>query len=79
MALIRALSLASPVLLLDEATGALDQESTDLVEVVLRERLADGVAIIMVTHSEQQAVRLGSQHMVMQAGRLRPAGQALSC
>ena len=73
MALIRALSLASPVLLLDEATGALDQESTDLVEMVLRARLADGVTIIMVTHSAQQAARLGDRHLVMQAGRLLPA------
>lgn len=73
MALIRALSIASPVLLLDEPTGALDQESTDLLEAVLRERLAAGVSIIMVTHSAQQAVRLGNQHMIMQAGQLLPA------
>ena len=66
MALIRTLSLASPVLLLDEPTGALDQESTDRVEGLLRDRLASGTTIVMVTHSEQQAQRLGHQHLVMQ-------------
>jgi putative ABC transport system ATP-binding protein len=65
MALIRTLSLTSPVLLLDEPTGALDQESTERVEVLLRERLAAGTTIVMVTHSDQQAQRLGHRHLVM--------------
>jgi ABC-type iron transport system FetAB ATPase subunit len=73
MALIRALALASPVLLLDEVTGALDEDSTALVEAVLRERLAAGVAIAMVTHSAAQAARLGHRHLRMEAGRLVPA------
>jgi len=66
MALIRTLSLASPVLLLDEPTGSLDQESTSQVEVLLCERLAAGTTIVMVTHSDQQAQRLGHQHLVLQ-------------
>ena len=65
------LSLASPVLLLDEPTGALDQESTERVEVLLRERIAAGTTIVMVTHSDQQAQRLGHRHLVMQL-TLRP-------
>lgn len=65
MALIRTLSLASPVLLLDEPTGALDQESTDRVETLLYDRLAAGTTIVMVTHSDQQAHRLGHRHLVM--------------
>jgi putative ABC transport system ATP-binding protein len=66
MALIRALALASPVLLLDEPTGALDQDSTQRVETVLQERLAAGVTIAMVTHSAEQAARLGRRHMRME-------------
>jgi putative ABC transport system ATP-binding protein len=73
LALIRALALNSPVLLLDEPTGALDQESTQLVEQVLRERLAAGVAIAMVTHTPQQAVRLGQRHLRMENRHLVPA------
>jgi putative ABC transport system ATP-binding protein len=73
LALIRALALDSPVLLLDEPTGALDQESTQLVEQVLRERLAAGVAIAMVTHTPEQAVRLGQRHLRMENRHLVPA------
>ncbi len=73
LALIRALALASPVLLLDEPTGALDEESSQRVEALLRERLADGTAIVMVTHSPQQAARLGHRHLQMAARHLVPA------
>jgi ABC-type iron transport system FetAB ATPase subunit len=72
-ALIRALALQSPVLLLDEATGALDEDSTVLVENLLRERLADGVTIAMVTHSAAQAARLGHRQLRMEDRRLVPA------
>ncbi len=73
MALIRALALRSPVLLLDEPTGALDQDSTDLVEMVLRERLARGTTILMVTHSTAQGERLAHHHLRMENRRLVPA------
>jgi ABC-type iron transport system FetAB ATPase subunit len=65
LALIRALACAPKVLLTDEPTGALDADTTALVETVLRERLAEGVAIILVTHSPAQAARLGHQHFRM--------------
>ena len=73
MALIRVLALRSPVLLLDEPTGALDEASTLLVENVLRERLAAGVTIAMVTHSAAQAERLAQRHLRMENRRLVPA------
>ncbi len=70
MALIRALAVESPVLLLDEPTGALDQDSTALVEEMLAERLATGTAILMVTHNPEQARRVGSRQAQMVARRL---------
>ena len=70
MALIRALAVEPPVLLLDEPTGALDQDSTALVEEILAERLAGGTAILMVTHIPEQARRVGSQQAQMVARRL---------
>ena len=73
LALIRALALASPVLLLDAATGALDEQSTQRVEAVLREYLANGVTIAMVTHSPEQAARLGHRHLRMAERHLVPA------
>jgi putative ABC transport system ATP-binding protein len=73
MALIRTLALHSPVLLLDEPTGPLDEHSTVLVENLLGERLAAGIMIIMVTHSAAQAARLGHRHLRMENRRLVPA------
>lgn len=70
LALIRAMALQSPVLLLDEPTGALDQDSTALVETLVRERLAAGTAVLLVSHSPEQAVRLGSRHFRMVERRL---------
>ena len=64
-ALIRALLLDPPVLLLDEPTGALDRETTARVEAVLLERLAAGVAAVVVTHSPEQAMRLGTRQLRM--------------
>ena len=70
LALIRAMALDSPVLLLDEPTGALDQDSTRLVEALLRERLTTGSAMLLVSHSPEQAVRLGDRHYRMVERRL---------
>jgi putative ABC transport system ATP-binding protein len=58
------------VLLLDEPTGPLDEESVVRVETLLRERLASGTAIVLVTHDPNQAQRLGEQRYRMMAGRL---------
>ena len=73
IALIRALALAPPVLLLDEPTGALDPETTLLVETVLRDSVAAGTTMLFVTHSEDQAARLGGRRLRMENGRLAPA------
>jgi putative ABC transport system ATP-binding protein len=73
LALLRALAVASPMLLLDEPTGALDAQSTQLVEAVLREQAANGTTIALVTHSPEQAARLGHRHLRMTARRLVPA------
>jgi energy-coupling factor transport system ATP-binding protein len=67
------LALQPQVLLLDEATGALDEDSTVLVENVLRERLAEGATIAMVTHSAAQAARLGHRQLRMENRCLVPA------
>lgn len=72
LALVRALVLAPPVLLLDEPTGALDPDTMLLVETVLLGRLATGTTILVVTHSEGQARRLGSRRMRMENRRLVP-------
>jgi ABC-type iron transport system FetAB ATPase subunit len=70
LSLARALLLNPRVLLLDEPTGSLDEESVTRVEAVLQERMANGTSILLVTHDPKQAARLGSQHYHMMAGHL---------
>jgi ABC-type iron transport system FetAB ATPase subunit len=73
LALIRALVVDSPVLLLDEPTSALDAAGTERIEAVLLERMAAGVAIVLVTHNPAQAERLAGRRFIMTAGRLEAA------
>jgi putative ABC transport system ATP-binding protein len=68
--LARALLPSPPVLLLDEPTGPLDEESVAQVETLLQERMASGTSILLVTHDPDQAERLGSQRYRMVAGHL---------
>ena len=68
--LVRAMLPDPPVLLLDEPTGPLDEESVARVELLLRERMTAGTSILLVTHDPNQAQRLGGQHYRMVAGRL---------
>jgi ABC-type iron transport system FetAB ATPase subunit len=70
LALVRALLQYPPVLLLDEPTGPLDEESVTRVEALLRERMATGVSILLVTHDANQAERMADQRYRMAAGRL---------
>jgi putative ABC transport system ATP-binding protein len=71
LSLVRALLSAPPVLLLDEPTGPLDEESVVRVETLLRERMAAGTAILLVTHDPKQAERMGVQRFRMTAGRMQ--------
>lgn len=73
LALVRALLLDPRVLLLDEPTGALDEDATGAVEAVLRARLDAGCAIVLVTHSAAQAKRLGDMRLRLAGGRFAEA------
>jgi putative ABC transport system ATP-binding protein len=73
LAVIRALVLDSPALLLDEPTSALDAEAAGKVEAVLQSRLRDGCAILMVSHDAGQAQRLRAEPYEMVDRKLRPA------
>ncbi|TLU71105.1 ABC transporter ATP-binding protein [Lichenicoccus roseus] len=73
LALLRVLALDAPVLLLDEPTGALDPEAVLRAEDLLRQRLAAGTSILMVTHDPAQANRVGTACAVLEGGRLQVA------
>jgi putative ABC transport system ATP-binding protein len=72
LGLIRALAAKPRVLLLDEPTSALDPTSTRLAETLLREQKDAGTILILVTHDESQANRLGDQLYTMHRGVLEP-------
>lgn len=65
MALIRALVRKPIFLLLDEPTSALDEETTLLVEVLLRDAKNSGTGMIIVTHDKAQCARLADHTYVM--------------
>ena len=73
LALVRLLLLAPRVMLLDEPTAALDEAAAARVEAVLAERLAAGVAILLVTHDDAQAARLAGRRLRIVDGRLEDA------
>jgi len=58
LAIVRALVLNSPGLLLDEPTSALDTEDAMRVEAALQAKLQQGCVIVMVSHDAGQAARL---------------------
>lgn len=70
LALLRALARGPDVLLLDEPTSALDPASISAVETLLREALAAGLVLLIVTHDAGVAERLGAKRYAMAAGRL---------
>jgi phosphate-transporting ATPase len=73
LALVRALVNRPRVLLLDEPTAALDDDSRLAVEALLAERRAEGAALLWVTHDMAQAARLGGRCLQIAAGRLSDA------
>lgn len=57
LALVRALLLQPRVLLLDEPSSALDAESVEAMEAVIRDETRSGLAALIVTHDAAQAAR----------------------
>ncbi len=74
MALVRSLSRQPRVLLLDEPTASLDAASALAAEALVSARMrSEGLAVIWVTHSREQAQRLGHRVLEVRNHQLRPA------
>ena len=65
----RAMACRPEILLMDEPTGDLDDESTHHVLSLLREAADNGHAVLLVTH-EQEAARYADRLYKMTAGKL---------
>jgi ABC-type multidrug transport system ATPase subunit len=53
-------------MLLDEPISGLDPETTLIVEDLLKQRAADGAAVIFVTHDSDQANRPATRKLILQ-------------
>ena len=71
VALARILALKSEIILLDEPTTSLDQESERLIEgLILRINREQGTTIIMVSHDNQQAMALSTRILPLLEGKI---------
>ncbi|MHA1542423.1 MAG: ABC transporter ATP-binding protein [Candidatus Hodarchaeales archaeon] len=70
VSLIRTLANNPEVLLLDEPTSSLDIKTEDTIEKLLLNLSKQGISIIIVTHSLEQAKRLTNQVIVLREGLL---------
>lgn len=81
MALVRLMMRSYDLVILDEPTAAMDMESTLLSETLIAQYVKESqCALILVTHSLQQARRLADQVLFLKNGQLLergPATQAL--
>lgn len=78
VALARALVIRPKVLLLDEPTAGLDDDSLSLFETNLTALSQAGVAVIMSTHDGDQARRLNGEVFRLENGRLTQAVETSS-
>jgi putative ABC transport system ATP-binding protein len=75
VSLARTLANAPEILLLDEPTSSLDDESEREVETLIRSIIqTQNLTCVIVTHDKQQAARLANRMMMMEDGRLVQIG-----
>lgn len=73
----RLLACQPQVALLDEPTSALDPTATDTIEELIAHLAVDhNLAVLVVTHNPDQALRLGGETLLMVDGRLVEHGPA---
>lgn len=75
MALARLMMKSFDLVILDEPTAAMDMETTSLAEELILQYVRDtGCALILVTHSLQQARRTADEVLFFRSGKLLESG-----
>ena len=74
VAIARALAMDPEVLLFDEPTSALDPEMVGEVLQVMKERAADGMTMVVVTHEMGFAREVGNRILFMDGGKIVEQG-----
>jgi ABC-type sugar transport system ATPase subunit len=69
VAICRAASFSSKLVIMDEPTAALGVQETAKVEQLIRRLRNDGHAVLLISHNFEQVLRLSDQVWVMRAGR----------
>ena len=77
VALARALVKRPKVLLLDEPLGALDRKLREQMQIELKRLQQDtGIAFVVVTHDQEEALTLADRIALLDRGQDRAAGDA---
>ena len=69
MAIARAVTWSTQVLLLDEPTAALGVEQQDRVASLIREAAAKGLGVLVISHNIQQVLDVADRVVVLYHGR----------
>lgn len=70
LAMVRALACDPKLIFLDEPCANLDPRASVQVEHLITSAVASGVKVIMVTHDQAQARRLGAEFILMHQGQI---------
>ena len=70
LAMVRALACDPKLIFLDEPCANLDPRASVQVEHLIKSAVASGVKVIMVTHDQAQARRLGAEFILMHQGQI---------
>lgn len=74
VALAGVLALRTPILILDEPMAGLDPQGRSRMHTLIRRLRADGVTILMVTHSMDDVAELADRVIVLAHGRVAALG-----
>lgn len=67
----KALAIRPALLVLDEPTAPLGQDSVDLLFALVRSAVADGTAVVYITHRLAEVREIGDRVTVLRDGRVR--------